>query len=133
MKHKHADMLLEVEMAKSAAYYAAAALDDFDALFAMLEDPAPAAEPAALAPLVALALPKATIASALAEALVLASMASLADTLKTFRWDGIRLVISRGKPDKRRSFFKTIEKAGSVEMFAALSADDRDATFNDRV
>jgi alkylation response protein AidB-like acyl-CoA dehydrogenase len=31
MKHKHADMLLEVEMAKSAAYYAAAALDEGDA------------------------------------------------------------------------------------------------------
>ncbi|MSP30175.1 MAG: acyl-CoA dehydrogenase [Acetobacteraceae bacterium] len=30
MKHKHADMLLEVELAKSAAYYAAAALDDGD-------------------------------------------------------------------------------------------------------
>jgi alkylation response protein AidB-like acyl-CoA dehydrogenase len=28
MKHKHADMLLDVELAKSAAYYAAAALDD---------------------------------------------------------------------------------------------------------
>jgi alkylation response protein AidB-like acyl-CoA dehydrogenase len=31
MKHKMADMLLEVELAKSAAYYAAAALDDGDA------------------------------------------------------------------------------------------------------
>lgn len=31
MKHKMADMLLEVELAKSAAYYAAAALDDDDA------------------------------------------------------------------------------------------------------
>ncbi len=31
MKHKQADMLLEVELAKSAAYYAAAALDDGDA------------------------------------------------------------------------------------------------------
>jgi len=30
MKHKHADMLLDVELAKSAAYYAAAALDDGD-------------------------------------------------------------------------------------------------------
>ena len=30
MKHKHADMLLDVEMAKSAAYYAAAALDEGD-------------------------------------------------------------------------------------------------------
>ena len=28
MKHKQADMLLEVELAKSAAYYAAASLDD---------------------------------------------------------------------------------------------------------
>jgi alkylation response protein AidB-like acyl-CoA dehydrogenase len=31
MKHKAADMLLDVELAKSAAYYAAAALDDGDA------------------------------------------------------------------------------------------------------
>jgi len=31
MKHKHADMLMEVELAKSAAYYAAAALDEGDA------------------------------------------------------------------------------------------------------
>src|ERR1700751_4175968 len=31
MKHKHADMLLEVELAKSAAYYASASLDDGDA------------------------------------------------------------------------------------------------------
>jgi alkylation response protein AidB-like acyl-CoA dehydrogenase len=31
MKHKQADMLLEVELAKSAAYYAAGALDDGDA------------------------------------------------------------------------------------------------------
>ena len=31
MKHKQADMLLDVELAKSAAYYAAAALDDGDA------------------------------------------------------------------------------------------------------
>jgi alkylation response protein AidB-like acyl-CoA dehydrogenase len=31
MKHKHADMLLEVELAKAAAYYAAAALDEGDA------------------------------------------------------------------------------------------------------
>ena len=31
MKHKQADMLLEVELAKSAAYYAAAALDEGDA------------------------------------------------------------------------------------------------------
>lgn len=33
MKHKSADMLIEVEMAKSAAYYAAAAADDDDGAF----------------------------------------------------------------------------------------------------
>jgi DNA polymerase-3 subunit delta len=59
-------------------------------------------------------------------AAVTAALGSLAETLKTFRWDGVRLLISGGKPDKRRSFFKTIEKTGSVELFAALSADDRD-------
>lgn len=31
MKHKHADMLVDVELAKSAAYYAAGAVDDNDA------------------------------------------------------------------------------------------------------
>jgi alkylation response protein AidB-like acyl-CoA dehydrogenase len=36
MKHKQADMLLEVELAKSAAYYAAAALDEGDADIAMV-------------------------------------------------------------------------------------------------
>jgi hypothetical protein len=40
----------------------------------------------------------------------------------------VRLLISGGKPDKRRSFFETIEKTGSVELFAALSADDRDSS-----
>ena len=35
MKHKAADMLLDVELAKSAAYYAAAALDDGDGDIAM--------------------------------------------------------------------------------------------------
>ncbi|MBT3534843.1 MAG: acyl-CoA/acyl-ACP dehydrogenase [Rhodospirillaceae bacterium] len=35
MKHKSADMLIEVELAKSAAYYAAAAADDGDELPAM--------------------------------------------------------------------------------------------------
>ncbi len=35
MKHKQADMLLEVELAKSAAYFAAAALDEGDADIAM--------------------------------------------------------------------------------------------------
>ena len=28
--------------------------------------------------------------------------------------------------DKRKTFFKTLDKIGTVEIFAALSADDRD-------
>ncbi len=43
MKHKQADMLLEVELAKSAAYYAAAALDDGDADVAAMASLAKAA------------------------------------------------------------------------------------------
>jgi DNA polymerase-3 subunit delta len=35
-------------------------------------------------------------------------------------------LISAGKVDKRKTFFKTLDKIGSVENFAALSADDRD-------
>ncbi len=54
------------------------------------------------------------------------SLAALADELKTFRWEGVRLLVSAAKPDKRRTFYKTLEKLGSVESFAALSADDRD-------
>lgn len=53
-------------------------------------------------------------------------LSDLAETLKTFRWDGVRLLISAGKPDKRRAFFKTFEKLGSVEFFASLSQDDKD-------
>lgn len=61
-----------------------------------------------------------------ASAAVTEDLAKLADELKSFRWDGVRLLISASKPDKRRTFFKTVEKLGVVEIFAALSADDRD-------
>ncbi len=59
-------------------------------------------------------------------AAVTAALTEFAEELKAFRWDGVRLLISGGKPDKRRSFFKTVEKLGSVEPFTALSADDKD-------
>ena len=59
-------------------------------------------------------------------AAVTAALTEFAEQLKVFRWDGVRLLISGGKPDKRRSFFKTVEKLGSVEPFTALSADDKD-------
>jgi DNA polymerase-3 subunit delta len=57
------------------------------------------------------------------------SLASLTEELKAFAWsrnNGIRLLISAGKVDKRKAFFKTLDKIGSVENLAGWSADDRD-------
>ena len=59
-------------------------------------------------------------------AAVTAELTRLADELKHFRWDGVRLLISAGKADKRRSFYKTLEKLGTIEAFAALSTEDKD-------
>jgi DNA polymerase-3 subunit delta len=53
-------------------------------------------------------------------------LSDLGDTLKNFNWKGVRLLISAGKVDKRKSFYKAIEKLGQVESFAALSVDDKD-------
>jgi len=57
---------------------------------------------------------------------VMEALADLAAELKGFKWDNVRLLISAGKVDRRKTFFKTLEKIGSVENFEALSADDRD-------
>ena len=57
------------------------------------------------------------------------TLAELAEELKNFDWSrnsGIRLLISAGKVDKRKTFFKTLDKIGSVETFSAWSADDKD-------
>jgi DNA polymerase III subunit delta len=53
-------------------------------------------------------------------------LTDLADDLKKFQWGNVRLIISAGKVDKRKSFYKALEKIGSVETFAALSVDDKD-------
>jgi DNA polymerase III subunit delta len=53
-------------------------------------------------------------------------LAELARELQGFRWSGVRLLVSAGKLDKRRTFYKTLEKLGTVEAFAGLSLDDRD-------
>ena len=58
-------------------------------------------------------------------AAVTEALAELAAELKAFRWDGVRLLVSASKTDKRKTFYKTLEKLGSVEHFAALSLDDR--------
>jgi DNA polymerase-3 subunit delta len=53
-------------------------------------------------------------------------LASLAKELKTFSWGNVRLLITAGKVDKRKAFYKAIEKIGTVESFAGLSADSSD-------
>jgi len=54
------------------------------------------------------------------------ALADLAEELKTFPWDNVRLLISAGKVDKRKVFYRTLDKIGTVEILAGWSADDRD-------
>lgn len=54
------------------------------------------------------------------------TLAELAQELKDFSWDKVRLLVSAGKVDKRKVFFKTLDKFGRVESFEALSLDSRD-------
>ena len=54
------------------------------------------------------------------------ALGELAQELKTFVWQNVRLLISAGKVDKRKTFYKTIEKIGSMEVFTAWSLDDKD-------
>jgi len=54
------------------------------------------------------------------------ALASLAEELKSFSWQNVRLLISAGKVDKRKVLYKTLDKIGSVEAFSAWSQDDKD-------
>src|SRR4051794_38143818 len=54
------------------------------------------------------------------------TLADLSAELKTFEFGSVRLLISAGKVDKRKTFYKTVEKIGSVETFDGLSLDDKD-------
>src|SRR6266404_1416084 len=54
------------------------------------------------------------------------SLVELAQELKDFTWENVRLLISAGKVDKRKVFYKTLDKTGTVESQAGWSADDRD-------
>jgi len=51
------------------------------------------------------------------------TLAELAEELKTFSWQGVRLLISAGKVDKRKIFFKTLDKIGTVETLAGWGDD----------
>jgi len=53
-------------------------------------------------------------------------LSELAQELKAFSWQNVRLLVSAGKVDKRKIFYKTLEKIGSVEIFAGWSAEGRD-------
>jgi DNA polymerase III subunit delta len=53
-------------------------------------------------------------------------LAELSQELKTFPWEKVRLLVSAGKVDKRKTIFKTLEKIGAVEIFAGWSAEDSD-------
>ena len=54
------------------------------------------------------------------------SLTGLAQELKDFSWEGVRLLVSAGNVDKRRVFYKALDKLGRIESFAGWSANDRD-------
>src|SRR5256885_455733 len=54
------------------------------------------------------------------------SLANLAQELKEFSWKDVRLLVSAGKVDKRKTLYKALEKIGTVEAYAGLSVEDRD-------
>ncbi len=60
--------------------------------------------------------------------IVTQSLADLAQELKEFPFDNVRLLISAGKVDKRKVFYKALDKLGTVENFAGWSIDDKDWT-----
>ncbi len=61
-----------------------------------------------------------------ASAAVTEALAELAEELKKFSWQNVRLLISAGKVDKRKVFYKALDKLGTVEAFSAWSQDDKD-------
>jgi DNA polymerase-3 subunit delta len=54
------------------------------------------------------------------------TLGELAQELKDFQWQNVRLLVSAGKVDKRKTFYKTLEKIGKVESFDGWSVDDKD-------
>ena len=54
------------------------------------------------------------------------TLVDLAQELKSFRWDNVRLLVSAGKVDKRKVFYKTLDKIGTTESLDGWSANDRD-------
>lgn len=63
--------------------------------------------------------------AAMAEAVV-GELNRLVEELASFRWAGVRLLISSGPMDRRRVFYKNLAKIALLEHLPGLSADDRD-------
>jgi DNA polymerase-3 subunit delta len=59
-------------------------------------------------------------------AAVTETLAEIAQELKEYSLENVRLLISAGKVDKRKVFYKALDKIGKVENFAGLSVDDKD-------
>jgi DNA polymerase-3 subunit delta len=58
-------------------------------------------------------------------AAVTETLVEIAQELKDFSWQSVRLIISAAKVDKRKVFYKTLDKLGTVESFAGWSIDDK--------
>jgi DNA polymerase III subunit delta len=58
--------------------------------------------------------------------IVTETLSELAQELKDLLWKSVRLLVSAGKVDKRKAFFKALDKIGTVETFDGLSVDDKD-------
>lgn len=54
------------------------------------------------------------------------TLTELAQELKAFVWQDVRLLISAGKVDKRKVFYKALDKLGKVESFEGWSVNDKD-------
>ena len=56
---------------------------------------------------------------------VMESLAQWVGDLESFSWQGVRLLISAGKVDKRRGYFKKLKSIAESEGFDGWSIDDR--------
>lgn len=54
------------------------------------------------------------------------SLGDLAAELKAFDWRNVRLLVSALKVDKRKVFYKALEKVGTVEHHPGMSIDDKE-------
>lgn len=57
---------------------------------------------------------------------VIEALNRLAEQLRRFDWRGVRLLISAGKVDRRRTLYKVLADLGHIETHTGWSADDRD-------